>query len=79
MPKKKEDEPQPERPSPQRSGATEMKKKEKRNMYVDSLIESLVLHSALPKVFARFWRGRKVRQDDLFILHVKNKTTCRKI
>lgn len=40
---------------------------------VNSLIESLVLHSALPKVLACLRRGRKVCQDDLFILHVENK------
>lgn len=47
--------------------------------HVDSLIERLVLHSALPKVFACLWCGCKVCQDDLFILHVENERTCRTI
>lgn len=46
---------------------------------VDSLVESLVLHTALPKVLAGLRRGRKVRQDDLFILHVEDERTCRTI
>lgn len=37
-----------------------------------SLIKSLVLHSALPEVLACLRRGRKVCQDDLFVLHVEN-------
>lgn len=47
--------------------------------HVHSLVERLVLHSALPKVFACLWCGRKVCQDDLFVLHVENERTCRTI
>lgn len=47
--------------------------------HVDSLIESLVLHSALPKVLACLRCWREVCQDDLFVLHIENKRTCRKI
>jgi len=50
-----------------------------KKIFVDLLVESLVLHSTLPKMLAGLRCGRKVCQDDLLVLHIEIKSICRKI